>query len=573
MVRKGVLFFSLIVCLQSMAFAQTDFTKQYFSAKTLFREGKWNLAMESFKPLMAYSSGNPFSEYASFFYALSAYNQNYKAVAKSALIQIKTLHPTWDKMDEVNFWLGKINLEEKDYFQGLKMFAALQDKKLQQDAEAIKAKHISAIADVETLRMMLEEYPKDAVVGKALATALSKNPATPEDKALLESLIGNFNLERAAYIPEAPKSYFKDTYTVAVMLPFMANTLDASPAKKRNQSVLDLYEGMKLAVDTLAKQGVKISFRAYDTERNVEKIKGILNTEELKNTDLIAGPFFMEESKPITDFSLAHRINVFNPVHNNSEIIGNNPYAFLYQPSLETLGRKSGEYMADNVKKKNCLVFYGTSKRDSVLAANFMAAAKEKNFKIMKAHRVSKEGSQMIFTTLATPTEYDEFHYPKQFTLKKDSVGSIYVASDDALIYAKVLSSIETRKEDITVLGSESWLDQTAVDLEKFQNLSVVLTAPNFVDPRKPYAHAFVRKFIKTHGRTPSNYATMGYAYMLFVGNELKKNGVYFQDAFAKEGIIPGNLTEGYNYQQGRSNELVPFVRFEEGEMKVVDRR
>src|SRR6185369_3524374 len=117
------------------------------------------------------------------------------------------------------------------------------------------------------------------------------------------------------------------------------------------------------------------------------------------------------------------------------------------------------------------------------------------------------------------------------------------------------------------------WLDQTAVDLEKFQNLSVVLASPNFVDQNKPLAKTFVRKYIKTHGRAPSNYAVLGYAYMLFVGNELKKNGVYFQDALAKEGIIPGNLTEGYNYQQGHSNELVPFVRFEDGEMKVLERR
>ncbi|MBL0740126.1 ABC transporter substrate-binding protein [Chryseolinea lacunae] len=572
MVRKIVLFFVLIVSLQVAVVAQVDFTKQYFNAKTLFREGKWNLAMESFKPLIPYSTGNPFSEYASFFYALSAYNQGYKAVAKTSLNQIKTLHPTWDKMDEVNFWLGKINMEDKDYFQGLKMFALLQDKKIQQDAEAVKAKIIPTIADAETLRMMTEEYPKDQLLGTTLATALSKS-AVPEDKTQLESVIKKYNLNRADFIAEAPKSFFKDTYTVSVLLPFMASTLDASPAKKRNQSVLDLYEGMKLAVDTLAKQGVKISFRAYDTERSVEKIKTILNTDELKSSDLLVGPFFQEEAKAIVDFSLANRINVFNPVHNNSEMIGTNPYAFLYQPALETIGRKSGEFMASFVKKKNCIVFYGTTRRDSVLAANFIQAAKEKNFRISKTFRVSKEGSQSIFTTLATPTEYDEYRYPKQFTLRKDSVGSIYVASDEALIYAKVLSSIETRKDDIIVLGSESWLEQTAVDLEKFQNLSVILTAPNYTDPAKPYTKAFVRKYVKTHGRAPSNYAAMGYAYMIFVGNELKKNGVYFQDALSKEGVIPGYLTEGYDYQHGRSNELIPFVRFEEGQMKVLDRR
>jgi hypothetical protein len=34
----------------------------------------------------------------------------------------------------------------------------------------------------------------------------------------------------------------------------MASTLDPSPAPKRNQAVLDLYEGMKLAVDTLKRK-------------------------------------------------------------------------------------------------------------------------------------------------------------------------------------------------------------------------------------------------------------------------------------------------------------------------------
>src|SRR6478735_8779734 len=88
------------------AFAQVDYNKQYFNAKQLFREGKYNLAMEAFKPVIPYDQNNQFSEYASFYYALSAYNLGYTAVAKDMLNQIKKLHPTWEKMDEVNFWLG-----------------------------------------------------------------------------------------------------------------------------------------------------------------------------------------------------------------------------------------------------------------------------------------------------------------------------------------------------------------------------------------------------------------------------------------------------------------------------------
>ena len=179
----------------------------------------------------------------------------------------------------------------------------------------------------------------------------------------------------------------------------------------------------------------------------------------------------------------------------------------------------------------------------------------------------------MILSTLATPTEYDEYRYPKQFTLKKDSLGSIFVASDDALIYAKVIGSVEKRGDNIVVLGSESWLDQNTVDLEKFQNLPLVLVAPNYSATEKPATIAFVKKFIRKHGRTPSSFSSLGYELMLFLGNQLKKNGVYFQDGLSKSGTLPGYVSEGFNYQLGRSNELVPFIKFDQGQLKVVDKR
>ena len=565
--------FCLSLFVQASTFAQPDFTKQYFNAKTLFREGKYNLAMESFKPLIPYDQRTQFSEYASFYYALSAYNLGYKALAKSSLTQIETLYPKWEKRDEVKFWIGKINLENKDYFQGLKVLSSIQDNNLQQVVESEKKKNISEIKDTETLLMMLEEYPKDKVVARTLATILSKQLERTEDRDFLDSLIKEYDFERRDFIPEAPKTYYKDTYTVSVLLPFMVNTLDPSPTIKRNQSVLDLYEGMKLAVDTLRKQGIRISLRSYDTERNVEKIKTLLNTDELKSTDLIIGPFFQEESKPIFDFSLANKINAFNPLHNNSDLIGISPYAFLYQPSTELLGRKSGEFLADYTTNKNCMIFYGTSRRDSVLAANFIQSGTEKGLQIVASDRISREASGSILTTLANPTEYDEFRYPKEFTLKKDSLGSIFVATDDPLIYAKVISSIETRGDQIIVLGSESWLVQGTVTLDKFHNLPVVLSAPNFAALEKPATKAFVKKYVRTHGRAPSNYAGIGYELMLFLGNQLKKHGVYFQEGLSRDGLVPGYLTEGYNYQNGRSNERIPFIRFDDGNMKVIESR
>jgi hypothetical protein len=566
-----------VICLVSLlsipVFSQIDYNKQFFNAKALFREGKYNLAMESFKPLIPYDQRNQYSEYASFYYALSAYKQGYKAVAKDMFNQIKTLHPKWDKLDEVNFWLGQIHFENRDYFQGLKTFAIIQDKKFEKDIEAAKASDLAGITDVETLKMMHEEYPKDGIIAKALATALAKNLSSEDDKKQLENLIGRFDLKRAEFFPEAPKTFHKERYSVSVVLPFMVNTLEPTPSKKRNQIVLDFYEGVKLAVDTLSKQGVNISLRAYDTERSNEKLKKLLQTEELKNTDLIVGPFFPEENKMVQDFSAANKINTVHPFSNNTETIGLNAHAFLFQPSSETLGRKAAEYLADHVRRKNCLVIYGPNKKDSIMMASFTQKAAEKGMTVVSAQKFSSKEAGKVLTLLTTATEFDEFKYPSQFTLKKDSIGSIYVATDEALIYTKVVSSVETRGDSIQVLGSDAWIDDNAIDLEKYETLRLVLSAPNYASVSKPHYQAFLDKFIQTHGRTPSTTARMGYEFMLFFGNQLKTNGVYFQDGLSKSTAFPGYLGEGFNYQFGRDNQLVPFVRFKNGQITLIEKR
>ncbi|HET9487492.1 MAG TPA: ABC transporter substrate-binding protein, partial [Chryseosolibacter sp.] len=305
----------------------------------------------------------------------------------------------------------------------------------------------------------------------------------------------------------------------------------------------------------------------------IDYLKKTLQTEELKNTDLVIGPLRPEENTIVQEFSMNNQVNVVNPISNNTDLIGTNPYAFLFQPGSETLGNKSAEYLSAQPKKKLCMVIYGSSKKDSVLAANFMAKASELGVQIVDSRRVFKEDAAEIIKILATPTEYDEFKYPSEFTLKKDSIGSIFVGTDDPLIYTKVISAIETRGDGILVMGSENWIDDTAVAFEKFQTLGVVFFAPNFVSPESPRRRAFIRKYLRAYGKAPSNLSQLGYEMMIFFGNQLKTNGVYFQDGLYKTELIPGHLFQGYKYQYSRDNQLVPFVKFENGILSLIETR
>lgn len=574
MIRSRHLILAIAAWLMMLPLAHgQDYKQYYFNGKNFYREGKYNLAMESFKQAIPYDSNNPFSAYASFYFSLSAYHQGFFAVAKDMLLQVKKLHPNWDKMQEVDFWLGRIHMDNKEYFQGLNLWSQFTNPELKSTAESYTYQYLSAVEDVGTLQALADSRPENKLIGKLLAIKLAKNLSDVATRDRLIEVIEKYGLDRADYLVEAPSSYFKKTYTVSVLYPFLLGTLEPTTNRKRNQLLLDFYEGMQQAVDTLADEGISIDLRAYDTERKTAVIQRLLNTEELRTTDLIIGPFFPEENKDVQDFSMKQKINVMKPFTNNLEMIGINEFGFMLQPGYETLGRKSAEYMAAHSKRRrSCMVFYGTARKDSIQAATFVARAHELGLEVKQALRLSKDNTGRIIQLLASPTEFDEYKVPTQFTLPKDSLGGIYVASDDPLIFTKVISSAETRRDSILVIGSEAWLDLNATDLTKLQSQGIVLAAPNFMDPFSPPYRAFARTYLRQHGRPPSTYAAQGFDVMSFIGRAMHKYGVYFQEGFSKEMVLKGALSEGYSFPDGaHDNQLVPFIVMREGAM-VVDR-
>lgn len=561
----------LFLCL-FQATAQ-DFKRQYRQAKDLFEEANYSAAMEAFKALTVYDQANPYPEYASYYYALSAEKLGYASVAKDMLLQIKKLYPTWDQLNEVNYWLCKIYFEQGQYFQGLLIASQITDPAFQSGINNLKRVYLAKIDDIETLKMILEEYPSEKEAARALVKLLGKQPIHLQETELINSLLIKFDLPREQLITvEVPKPILKETYRVALIMPFLAASLDPSPVKKRNQFVLDLYDGMKLAADTLSKMGIRLELLAYDNERNNNVTKKIVGYEELKTADLIVGPLFQEVSEPIQEFALANQISLsVNPISNNSDLIGKSPFAFLFQPSHETIGIRSAEWVARNVNRKTCMVYYGEGVKDSVMAFNFIKRALELGVNIVYAEEVRGETSVSILTTLASATEYDEWKNPTQFKLKKDSIGSIFVASDNELIYSKVINSVETRRDSIIVVGQESWLQETSVDYSKFERTHVTLSSPNYRSMTSQAYADFRRKYLQKHGTLPVEYASIGYEFVMTLGQILAKYGSNFTQTMPPETFTPGTLSLGYQWQENRDNGKVPFITFNLGKLVVTD--
>jgi hypothetical protein len=564
----GLLLACLLVSAQT--FAQ-DFKKQYKRAKDFFEEENYSAAMDAFRPLTIYDRANPYPEYASFYYALSAQRLGFNTVAKEMLLQIKSIYPEWDQLNDVNYWLYKIYLDQREYFHALKLSKEIKNNSLMRDIDALKRDALLKIDDLETLKMLLEDNPTDIEVIRALAYALGKQ-TNPSDTLMLDSIARQLSWNKKDFISIADPPLFKDVYRVALLFPFRANSLDPSPTVKKSQFALDLYEGMKQASDSLLKEGVRVELIAYDTDHDPETIKTLLKEEELKSADLIVGPLLAEDAKLVQEFSQTNKINlVVNPLSYNIDLVGQNPFALLFQPCHRTIGEKSADLIASSVSNKNCFVFYGESPKDSIMAHGFIKTALDRGVKIAYVEEVRAETSGRILERLATATEYDEWKNPIQFKLKLDSIGSVFVASDDPLIYTKVINSVETRGDSVFVVGQENWLEDNSVELGKFEKIKIAFAAPNFSSIHgKPYME-FRRKFLQQHGNLPGAYSQKGYEFIMVMGRALKKYGVHFQKGMEKDGV-PGALTTGYQMQPNRDNARVPFVAFSKGKLESVNR-
>lgn len=567
-----ILAICLAGCLFSIDAWAQDYKRQYKAAKDFYEDKRYGLAMEAFKPLIVYDKQNPYVEYASFFYALSAYHQKFASVAKDMLLQLKELYPSWSQMQEVNYWLAKIYFDQKQYFQAMQLLKVYPNLNTHADIRSMKAHYLGQIEDVETIRMMYEEHPDDIEVGKALAIAISKQPFLEQDAVQLDALVNKFGFDRDEFASSLkPANIFKDKYIVSLLFPFLANTLEPTTATKVNQNILDLYLGMKLALDTLKNLGIDVELRAYDTERSISTTAQLLKWDELKDSDLLVGPLFQDQTPMVHSYSINNKINMINPVSNNSGYLEDNPFALLFQPTSESMGERSAELIDSRIKNRYCMVFYGETQKDSLAANSFLKKAEELGLKIIWSERVNKDNSADIFRKLATPVEYDEFKNPIQFELKLDSIGSVYVASDDPLIYTKVISAVDTRGDSVIIVGNESWLNNAAASFETYERLHITMAAPTFSAYSSRNFKAFRSKFVHKHGVIPTDISRIGYEFMWFIGHSLKNHGVYFQDGLQDVSFMPGLLFKGYDFRGARSNRFVPFIHFRGGVLEFLE--
>lgn len=563
----------------------TNTFKSYFeNGKELMGLGKNALAMQAFKPIL--SAENPYRETAAFLYGVAAYREKQNFVARDMFLQIVSMSPNWQQIDEVNLWLTHLYLMDGDYKKAMEFGSKIQDPTISKSAISYKRQFLEKLS-FEKLNSLLSDYPSDKQVAEALCDKIIQMPFKSQDRELLENLVSVFELDRTKYrIDDQLKTVKKDRYHIAVMLPFMLEELKTNPRRISNEFVLELYEGILLGVTDLKSQGVDVKLHLYDTRRDSSYTARLVQLEELKHMDLIIGPLYPGPVKVVSDYSFHNRINMLNPLSTNSEIVENNPYAFLFNPSDEMAAKKLAGYTSNIITNKNVLIFHSLTSRDSVTAQAYKSEIERSGFRVNYMEGIDKDNGKKILDILTnTRTIEIEESLADQpvnqtnlqgnlrigemsfLTIKPDSIGHIFIASNEPSLIANALTGLATRGDTIRIAGSEKWLDHRIISLEGLDRQRAILSAPTFFYKDKPRYESVVTACKETFKTYPTKNFFQGYELMMTTGKLLKKHGTLFQYDPTYKQAIAGEISGGVLYGEENCNSIVPVATFTIGDI------
>ncbi|WP_426492422.1 ABC transporter substrate-binding protein [Hymenobacter sp. 102] len=531
---------------------------RYRNGKTLLDQTRYELAMQELEPLTAPAGKFSKAPEAAYLYAVAASRAKKWAEAEQMLNLLRNEYPQWPNLPEAFFLQGQLSFEQGDFDNALRVLAQVPEGRLATERENMKAQYLPRIRDKATFQGLLKTYPQEPALARAYADKLANGGwYTDADKDQLAQLIQQFRLEPARYTPR-PRPARKSTYNIGVLLPFEFD--DTSWEKRRkNQFVTDLYAGLRLAQDSLQREGHPVQLFAYDTGADTLQLKQVLALPEVAGLDLIIGPVYKSGSKILARYAQQHQIAVVNPLSQDADLVLDNPWHYLFEPSTATQARQAAQFAYTRLGgPRTAVVLYEDTKDETAFGQAYKQAYEALGGKVLQLRRINSDVQESLSAALGD--------------VELKSIGHLVVASDGKGAGPYVLSALKLQAARTPVIAYASWLDNNRIGLGQLDARDVYFVHPKFLDKTNPGVRRFKQLYTQRQNLPPSVFAFTGFELLYYFGNVLHQNGAAFQQQLANGGPVSGAVFQGIGYPGGtHDNQYVPLTKLERLEIEVLN--
>jgi ABC-type branched-subunit amino acid transport system substrate-binding protein len=549
---KITLYFLILFIPLASAFSQEGFD-QYNEAKKQILQGNHSEAMELLSPYLDKEIYSSLSNYARYHYAEAAYKNRQFELSKNALSTL-IASADFDKMDDVRYLLALSHFQLSSPNDALRLVSQISDEALKE--EAFRASYdFLKVSSSSVLSAQYGLFPENDGLVMALKERLeSQGSLTATERGLYEKVRNRaLSMNDEGFILTEKDNVLD----IAVVLPFNYEGKTGVQSINANNFILQLHQGIKLAMEQAKAEGVALNLKTFDTERSDTKVRDILGDPFLHKADIIIGPLYPEETTLVANFAQQKRIPQINPLSNIDDNLNEFQYAYLFRPSIQAISQKVFDYCRKFEERRIAIAYSGTT-RDELLAKSFVDMATRSGMQIVKNQKVTTRDMQGFFESL----ELGEMNTP--------IADMMVVFSDDPNIASPTFGLIESLGAGMPVVVMASWLyfDFANYDMMESQNFHFV--GNNTVDFNNETLDEFRKNYLEVYKTYPTSFAYMGFELANLITNVInEENGFDFQKNLNNRNFIEGHLTFGFDFSNVKFNNYVPILSLEEGVLTI----
>ena len=294
----------------------------------------------------------------------------------------------------------------------------------------------------------------------------------------------------------------------------------------RSVNALEFYQGALLAIDSLKKQELNAKVIVFDTMRDTIKMAQLLQSKEMRNMDLIIGPFSTDLVNQVASFAHENKIYYVSPTAISVASLKNNPYLMQVNAGeINTVGT-----VVDFVSKQKNIHVTLIGNRSEADQTLFNAYLNK-----LKAVFTDNNLTVHQFRT-------DSLQIPDRY-LKKGQMNVVIAPVVEEALINRVTAQLNAAasSHSINLYGLERWTKFVDLDPEYLHTLEFRYASAFYIDYGKPQVQTFLQQFRKMYYTEPTmltgngsisanpwQIAFLGYDITYYFVSAVKKYGKAF---------------------------------------------
>jgi ABC-type branched-subunit amino acid transport system substrate-binding protein len=324
-------------------------------------------------------------------------------------------------------------------------------------------------------------------------------PGKPKAEVTAKEAPANAPASQPPQVAAKPRGADK-TLEVGLYLPISASVADSLKPSARSLSFLAFYQGALIAVDRLAKTGLKAKLYVYDTEKPASTIQTLVKKPEFLSLDLLIGPVYPELQKVVSELSAKNRIPMVSPLSADDKYAKTNPFYFQVNPVRKLRMEATADYLTKEFAKEK-IIFLATE-NGSAETKGILEELTRKN-----APRGGAKGLLRTYNIWSNGIDGLE----SQLQADKQNILVMAEMNEVNVSIAMNRLALLSKKYPLILVGIQEFTRMQSIEIENLHNVNLRFLSTYFVDYKLPSVTTFVENFKAEFGTEPSLFAFQGY--------------------------------------------------------------